>query len=236
MATASPALAMTDPRSKRHLRTRNSSPAGETAQSLSTLRLAHIAAETGARFVRERIDCCPIDWMLRPLQMFDGRAAISCCGSAEGYRKAMLLHGLSLGMDASPDHFLQMPDADLVLGKETLVSGIRPPKGIGSEWWGRGAPTLFTCTIAASLDETEVQIFCAMIARSEAEVRSRLRQRYGRLFEDEARVKRGFDWSEPLACSLVSDAMANLLKLAAAEPTSSLAQGLDFQVEQRFVG
>ena len=202
----------------------------------SALRLAHIATETGARFVRERIDCCPIEWMLQPLNLFDGRTALESCWSPEGYLRAMILHGLSLGLDAHPDQLHHMPDAELVLGEDTLVRGSIPPRGIGPEWWGRGAPTLFTCTITASLEETEVQIFCAMIARSEAEVRSRLRQRYGRLLEAEARVRSGFDWSEPLACSMVSDAMADLLRLAAEHPTSSLAQGLDFQVEQRFFG
>ena len=73
-----------------------------------------------------------------------------------------------------------------------------------------------------------------MMAQSPQEVRARLRQRYGSLIEDEAQVRLGFDWSEPLACAMVSEAMAHVLTIAAAEPASSLARGLDFQVEQRF--
>lgn len=74
-----------------------------------------------------------------------------------------------------------------------------------------------------------------MIARGPDEVRDRLRQRFGPLLEDQAIIRLGFDWSEPLACAMVSEAMAHVLMLAAEEPTSALAEGLDFQVEQRFV-
>lgn len=74
-----------------------------------------------------------------------------------------------------------------------------------------------------------------MIASGQGEVRSRLRQRYGPLLEDEAIVRTGFDWSEPLACAMVSDAMAHVLEIASEEPESPMAAGLDFQVEQRFV-
>src|SRR3546814_19379742 len=73
-----------------------------------------------------------------------------------------------------------------------------------------------------------------MIARSASEVRFRIRQRFGPLLEDQAIVRLGFDWSEPLACAMVSQAMAHLLMLAAEDPTSSLAEGLDFHIEQRF--
>src|SRR3546814_20722765 len=73
-----------------------------------------------------------------------------------------------------------------------------------------------------------------MIARSASEVRFRIRQRFGPLLEDQAIVRLGFDWSEPLACAMVSQAMAPLLMLAAEDPTSSLADGLDFHIEQRF--
>src|SRR3546814_20597309 len=73
-----------------------------------------------------------------------------------------------------------------------------------------------------------------MIARSASEVRFRIRQRFGPLLEDQAIVRLGFDWSEPLACAMVSQAMAHLLLLAAEDPTSSLAEGLYFHIEQRF--
>jgi hypothetical protein len=81
-----------------------------------------------------------------------------------------------------------------------------------------------------------VQIFCAMMATSATDVRKRLRHRYGPLLEDEAQVRLGFDWSEPLAAAMVSEAMAHQLTLAAQFPASSLAEGLDFHVEQRFRG
>jgi hypothetical protein len=100
--------------------------------------------------------------------------------------------------------------------------------------WGASLPSLYTCSISAELDSEHVQIFCAMLAHSPAEVRFRIRQRYGPLLEDEARVTLGFDWSEPLACAMVSEAMAHVLELAADDPSSPIASGLDFHVEQRF--
>src|SRR3546814_12180092 len=66
-----------------------------------------------------------------------------------------------------------------------------------------------------------IHVFGAMIARSASEVRFRIRQRFGPLLEDQAIVRLGFDWSEPLACAMVSQAMAHLLMLAAEDPTRS---------------
>ncbi|MBB4100447.1 hypothetical protein [Sphingomonas kyeonggiensis] len=97
-----------------------------------------------------------------------------------------------------------------------------------------GDPELYTCTISALVGSQHVQVFAAMIASGHVEVRSRLRRRYGPLLEDEAIVRAGFDWSEPLACAMVSDAMAHVLEMAAEEQSSPIAAGLDFQIEQRF--
>jgi hypothetical protein len=93
---------------------------------------------------------------------------------------------------------------------------------------------LYSCSISAELHDGHIQVFGALIARSPNEVRQRLRQRYGPLLEDQALIRLGFDWSEPLACAMVSEAMAHVLSLAAESPTSALAAGLDFYVEQRF--
>ena len=79
-----------------------------------------------------------------------------------------------------------------------------------------------------------IQVFSAMIARSTREVRRRLKIRFGPFLEDHAKVKLGFDPSEPIACALVSDATAQILSLVDSDPTGELAAGFDFVVEQRF--
>src|SRR3546814_6317142 len=69
---------------------------------LAAKRLAYVAAETGARFIRDRIQIEPIDWLHRPCQLFDGESAINACRHAIGFERAVALHGLGLGLDSSP--------------------------------------------------------------------------------------------------------------------------------------
>lgn len=206
-----------------------------TGHREQAVRLMCVAAETGARFVRERIEIDPMCWLLSPRRIFDDRAAIDACCEPEGFRRAIVLHGLALGLDATPRSLEDIPVQEFLAGGPALALPELPP-GSGQEpdEWEWRPPSLYSCSISSELDDCHVQIFCAMIAQGPIEVRLRLRRRYGPLLESEARVRLGFDWSEPLACALVSGAMADLLSLAADEPTSSLARGLDFQVEQRF--
>jgi hypothetical protein len=93
---------------------------------------------------------------------------------------------------------------------------------------------LYTATIVHEDEQAAIYVYAAMIAKSAAEMRRRLRARVGGFLEDAAVVKLGFDWSEPIACAMVSAAMADVLTLAAEDPNSSIALGLDFQVDQRF--
>lgn len=195
-------------------------------------RIAQVAVATGARFVRERVEESAMDWMLTPKQMFNGRTPIDACREPEAFRRAMLLHEFCLGMDAQPLLFDELPRSslfpvDAVWPKQGHSQGVaNSPDQCRTE--------LFTYVIVADAGDGQVQIFGAMMARSPGEVRKRLRARFGTRLEDEGVVRSGFDWSEPLACALVSDAVGELLLLAAQAPSSSLAQGLDFQVEQRF--
>ena len=202
---------------------------------IGAARLAHISAEVGARFLRERIDLEPLQWLASPRKLFDGRSALTACSTAEGFRRATALHGLSLGLDADPSTVMDVPiDPFLSDAAQSYLTAAPPPRP-KSERRRNGPLSLYCCAISVELDDEQVQIFCAMVARSPVEVRTRLRRRYGPMLEDEAKVILGFDGSEPLACALVSDAMAELLSLAADNPSSELARGLDFAVEQRFV-
>ncbi|SBV31138.1 conserved protein of unknown function [uncultured Sphingopyxis sp.] len=203
--------------------------------SLAANRLVYVAAETGARFVRERIEIEPIDWLHRPCQLFDGKSAMDACRHAIGFERAIALHGLSLGLDTSPAVVSGVPITAFLSDHAMNYFAASPPRRREEPARkDRGAPALYSCIISAELDRGHIHVFGAMIARSASEVRFRIRQRFGPLLEDQAIVRLGFDWSEPLACAMVSQAMAHLLMLVAEDPTSSLAEGLDFQVEQRF--
>ncbi|WP_306286267.1 hypothetical protein [Sphingomonas sp. Ant20] len=66
------------------------------------IRLALVAAETGARFQREGLDQDPVAWMLAPRELFGGRDGIEAALGLDGCLRAILLHGLSIGLDADP--------------------------------------------------------------------------------------------------------------------------------------
>ena len=73
-----------------------------TATRRGLTRLALVAAETGARFQREEVAHDPMAWMLAPRRLFDGAPALEACLSRDACLRAVLLHGLSLGLDAEP--------------------------------------------------------------------------------------------------------------------------------------
>lgn len=65
------------------------------------IRLIFIAAETASRFQRDAITVDPIQWLFAPRNLFEGKAAIDACRDREAFTHAIILHGLSLGLDAS---------------------------------------------------------------------------------------------------------------------------------------
>lgn len=223
-------------RAAKHSRQRSTAPDRYASNGrLETTRLLYVAIETGARFVRERISVDPLEWLLTRRDLFEGRTAADACRFEDGFRRAIVVHGLSLELDAPPCVVDGIPSLEFLSSsaRTHLAPGL-PRFFDKAEPWPQGPLALYTCSISAELTDEHVQVFCAMIARNPGEVRGRLRQRYGVLLEDEAKVRLGFDWSEPLACAMVSEAMAHVLTLAAGDPTSPIANGLDFQVEQRF--
>ena len=78
--------------------------------SRSLCRLALIATETGARFQREAEPHDPMAWLLSPRRMFAGLTALEACLQREHFMRALLLHGLSLGLDADPDEIDGLTD------------------------------------------------------------------------------------------------------------------------------
>ena len=69
---------------------------------VSLVRIACVAAETGARMQRDGLSVDPVGWMVTPLELFEGRAPIEACMERDDCSKAILLHGLGLGLDADP--------------------------------------------------------------------------------------------------------------------------------------
>lgn len=66
------------------------------------IRLALVATEAGARFQREASEHDTMAWMLAPRKLFGGRDAIDATLEREHCMRALLLHGLGLGLDALP--------------------------------------------------------------------------------------------------------------------------------------
>lgn len=69
---------------------------------IALVRIACVAAETGARLQRDGLSVDPIGWMVSPLELFEGRPPIEACMERGACAKAILLHGLGLDLDADP--------------------------------------------------------------------------------------------------------------------------------------
>ncbi len=204
-------------------------------QDEQMIRLMFVAAETASRFVRERRDMHAMQWLLAPQPLFDNRAAINACGEPEGFRRAIVLHGLGLDLHTTPESVATVPLAEFLAGHLSPHEFKLALCGRSEPRFDELSPTaLYSCSISAEIGGLNVQIFCAMMARHPEEFRHMLRNRLGHHLEGEAIITLGFDWSEPIASALVSEATADMLSLIADEPTSPLAEGLDYQVEQRF--
>ena len=103
--------------------------AGDTAVPATRrglTRLALIAAETGARFQREGEGLDPMAWMLAPRRLFAGSTAIESCLVRADFMRALLLHGLALGLDAEPAQI------DALLCES--------PGDVGGGFWEGGEP------------------------------------------------------------------------------------------------
>lgn len=73
-----------------------------TLDQVSIVRIACVAAETGARLQREGLAVDPIKWMTTPLSMFSDRPPIEACMDKDHCARAFLLHGLGLDLDCDP--------------------------------------------------------------------------------------------------------------------------------------
>ncbi|KQN26015.1 hypothetical protein ASE86_07545 [Sphingomonas sp. Leaf33] len=200
------------------------------------VRLALVAAETGARFQREGVAHDPMAWLLSPRALFDGACAIDACLGLGGCLRGVLIHGLSLGLDADPaviDALAADDDDGSPRGEADGRSAKILPFSRSAE--PEAELRLFTATVVAHDFGETVHAFHASLALDEAEVAGRLYCRIGAASAD-ARIVAGFDAADPLVAALVAPAMCDTLELVAADPGSPLAAGLDVNIEQRFLG
>lgn len=205
-------------------------------------RVALVATEVAARFQREAAPHDPMGWMLAPRDLFSGAAAIDACIERGACLRAILLHGLSIGLDADADAI----DALVVEPEEKEAEhAARPRRRRAARHRGadnvvpikpvaEAGPRLFTATMVANDGQETIQAFHASLASDEAEIAGRLYMRMGAAAA-EARIMPGFDPGDPMAAALVSPALADMLALAADCPASPLAAGLDLNIEQRFL-
>jgi hypothetical protein len=92
------------------------------------IRLILIAAETGARFEREGIVMDPAAWLFASRRLFDRRAAVNACAAHGAFIRAMLLHGLGLGLDAEPEAVdALLAEEGIVEPEEAAMIALPPP-------------------------------------------------------------------------------------------------------------
>lgn len=96
------------------------------------IRLAVVATEVGARFQRDAIGHDSMAWMLAPRRLFDGRDAVDAALEQTHCVRALILHGLCLGLDARPQDIDELqadqtcrkrPSGEKVIGKQRQRRG-----------------------------------------------------------------------------------------------------------------
>lgn len=198
------------------------------------LRLAIAAADAGARFSREGLDIDPVAWMIAPRQLFDGRSAMDACQDLDHFHRSVVLHGLNIGLDASPSDIDELLADD---GDEADASLEFADHGMADDDHAERRlprPHLLTCWLDATEDGKRLFAFCAMVTDRPTELVERVIGRYGADAVESAVFSTGFDHTTPMATAMISDVLADTLALVASDPESPLARGLDVVVEQRF--
>ena len=199
-------------------------------------RLVFVAAETGARFAREGSPHDPAAWMAAPRRLFGGSNAITACADRDMFVRAVVLHGVSPAYDMAPEDMdLLLEHSDDVADEvcDVLTADVPVEKGSGRLKLLR-TMGLYTATAVEEETSGVTHVFYAAVAESEDDIRDQLRSRAGARAAYMAEVQLGFDPSEPVAMSLLSGAMGDLVAQIASAPTSPLSQGFKLFIEHRF--
>jgi hypothetical protein len=213
------------------------------------IRVAIAAADAGARFAREGREQDPAAWMLTPRDLFDGLPPIDACQELRHFARSVVLHAVGLDLDADPevvDALLldEDDDADDAGVSDAVDGGSASTDAVGERLTDPdpdaatallARPELLTCWVDCMDGGSRVFAFCAMVTDRPADLVERVVGRFGLAAASTATFACGFDHTTAQATAMISDAMADTLELAAADPASPLAAGLDVVVEQRFV-
>lgn len=179
-------------------------------------RLAIVAADTGARFERERIGHDPVAWLLAPRALFGGSRPLDACQDHTGFLRAAILNGLSLGLDADPAEVDALGDFGASSSREDVSSDMALPE-----------LRFFAC----SLDELDYLagggVLWLMTAADEDAARTRLRERYGHPAERAAvREVVGLPCGVGSADDFLSRLLVVLMGVA-----GDAAEGVEFRLE-----
>ena len=194
------------------------------------IRLALIAAETGARFQREGEGHDPMAWMLAPRRLFVGGTALDACLAREDFMRALLLHGLSLGLDAEPGQI----DALLCDSTDDVGGGFWEGGDRGSEPVRQGARRLrlYSAMIVTARGGELVHLFHASVAPAASVVRERIRARFGAAAAGQAEIHIGVDLDCPATTGMLPPAFREMVERGRRIRWSAMA-GLDVTVEHR---
>jgi len=192
-------------------------------------RVVTVAAEAGARFQREADSTDPVAWMLAPRRLFGGVAALDACLARDHFYRALVLHGLSLGVDAEPGSLdMAVPDDD-----EPGPPLGRPRRGRSDGRRSAHMARLYTATIAFSGGGVMLQAFHASVASHPAEVVQRLRKRFGEDVVSLAEIRVGFSQAMPLVIALVPESVAEVIRSVAFDCSTPAARNFTVDIEQR---
>ncbi|HZF93858.1 MAG TPA: hypothetical protein VEZ20_03195 [Allosphingosinicella sp.] len=159
--------------------------------------------------------------------MFGGSTAFEACLEREHFMRALLLHGLSLGLDADPDEIDSLLDDPI----ETRGTGRRSRGGptAGSV----ALPRLYTASVLRSTSGTMLQAFHASVASSVDEFRDRLEAKFGPAAAQGAEIGTGFDPAAPIVLALVPAAVAKVLRKVERESATPKYGNFAVTIEHR---
>ena len=193
--------------------------------SRSLCRLALVATETGARFQREAEAHDPMAWLLSPRRMFAGLTALEACLQREPFMRALLLHGLSLGLDADPDEIDGLTDGRKKFRPATRSSR-RTPRSVARA-------RLYTASLLCSTSGNMLQAFHASVASSVEEFRARLEEKFGLAAAEGAQIRVGFDPAAPVVLALVPAPVTKVLRKVERESTTPAFGNFAVTIEHR---
>lgn len=196
-------------------------------------RVATLAAEVGTRFAREGIDHDPVAWLMSPRRLFRGKTAIVACQNRKDFLRGLLLHGLSVGLDAEPAVLdVLVTDAAAAGGGGHDPAG-RRGVGLDEREASPARRVLYTALVAETVGEGLHLAFVATVTDSREAFERSLRVRLGVRSAGLAHVREGFVASEPLMEAVVSPWLADFLIRLTLDPSFAATSDLDVCHRQR---